>query len=79
MPNLNTSNRPAQIVSNIGAYIAAKNAFENARVRITKTGTTVYHNGSFIPETEFFRTVINPSAYLKPINYKGENKDKQAV
>lgn len=79
MPNLNTSNRPAQKVTNIGQYIAAKTALENVLVRETKNGTTVFHNGAFIPEKDFFSTAIQPSSFLRPFNYKGENQDKQTV
>ena len=61
-------------MTNIAAYIAAKDARINAAGRIVNKKFFVSFKEKWISREEFYKQTPDPTSLLKVVGYKGENK-----
>jgi hypothetical protein len=60
-------------LTNIAAYVAAKETRLNAPGRITNGQLLVLHNGQWVSREDFYKATPEPSTLLKIVGYKGVN------
>ena len=65
--------RTGNVLSNIGAYIAAKEAITQAPGRLIAGEMMVQLNGQWVDMATFKSMMPNPESLLIKSNFKGEN------
>lgn len=61
-------------LTNIAAYVAAKEVRLSAPGKITNGQLLILYNGQWITREAFYKATPEPSTLLKIVGYKGVNK-----